>query len=42
MKHEVVLKILFDAVNPWSRVDRDIPDSFCGKMQGNWCTRPLK
>ena len=32
MKHKVVLKILFDATDPWSRrVDRNIPDSFGGK-----------
>ena len=32
MKHRVDLKILLDVINPWSRVDRNIPVSLQEKI----------
>ena len=31
MKHKVDLKTVFDVMNPWSRIDRNILVSFVGK-----------
>ena len=31
MKHKVGIKIAFDVINPWSRVNRNTPVSFRGK-----------
>ena len=46
MKHSVDLKILLDVINPWSRVDRNIPVSLWGTdscmCEENWCTHPFK
>ena len=45
MKRSVDRKILLDIINPWSRVDKNIPVSLCEKnscmYEENWCTRPL-
>ena len=32
MKQRVILKILLDVINPWSRVDRNIPVSLWKKI----------
>ena len=31
MKHKVGIKIAFDVINPWSRVDRNTPVSLWGE-----------
>ena len=39
MKHRVDQKILLGIINPWSRVDRDIPLSVCRKIYA--CVRKI-